>query len=161
MIYDILNAADHRNRNQSCPLVIRELLMMVFHRKSLSKRMQYLGDEVSIECFNLSYHLQQDAYYRDVAVCRNQKHYILARTTIPSNSYQFFEQHFSMSNQFPLGYFLFYGPGNVRISFKIVFSYQVPSWFSSLYPKIRFVIKRCSRWQLNQNNHLDLEEIFL
>ena len=94
MIYDILNVADHRSRNQSCPLVMRELLMMVFHSISLSKRMQYLGDEVSIECFNLSYHLQQDAYYRDVAVCRNQKHFILARTTLLSNSYQFFEQHF-------------------------------------------------------------------
>ncbi|NDH08489.1 MAG: hypothetical protein EBY16_02505 [Gammaproteobacteria bacterium] len=161
MIYDILNAADHQSRNQYCPLVIREQLMMVFHSKSLSKRIQYLGDEVSIEFFNLSYNELQDVYFRDVAVCRNQKHYIMARTTIPSNSYRFFEQRFSIANQFPLGYFLFFGHGNLRIFFKIEFTYQPPDWFASIYPDIKFVIKRCSRWQMNQNNHLDLEEIFL
>ena len=161
MKYDILNAADNPSRKQYCPLIIREKLLMAFHSKSLSKYMQSLGDEVDIEFLGLTHDEQRNLYFRDVAVCRNEQRYIIARTTIPENSYTFFEQRFSIANQFPLGYFLFFGQGNIRTSFKLVFLNNPPVWFLNFYPNIKFVILRSSRWQMNQYYHLDLEEIFI
>ena len=161
MKYDILNAADNPARKQFCPLIIREKLLMAYHSKSLSKYMQFLGDEVDIEFLGLTHDEQRNLYFRDVAVCRNEQRYIIARTTIPENSYMFFEQRFSIANQFPLGYFLFFGQGNIRTSFKLLFSNNPPAWFLSIYPNIKFVMLRCSRWQMNQNYQLDLEEVFI
>ena len=161
MTYDILNAADHVHRNQACPLIIRDQLMMAFHSKSLSKRMQALGDAVDIEVLEMAYDAKHDLYFRDVAVCRNQSRYIIARTSIPSNSYRFFEQSFSITNQFPLGYFLFFGKGNIRTTFKVELSHTPPTWFLKDYPDTSFVILRRSRWQMNQHYHLDLEEVLI
>lgn len=161
MTYDILNAADHHLRNQACPLIIRTQLVMAFHSKSLSKLIQASGDVVDIEFLHLSYAEKNDLYFRDVAVCRNQRRYIIARSSIPSSSFHFFEHRFSIANQFPLGYFLFYGKGNIRINFKVEFSLTPPLWFLNDYPKKRFVIIRRSRWQMDKQHFLDLEEIFI
>lgn len=160
MNYDILNAADHPFRQQSCPLVIYDQLMIAFHSKSLSKNMQALGYRIDVQFLNLSHDEELDCYVRDVAVCRNNIPYIFARTKIPQNAYDYFQRAFSINNHFPLGYFLFYGKDNVRTHFEFSFSKQLPAWFLT-YEARQFALIRRSRWQMSQHYYLELEEVLV